>query len=410
MINGQPNEKLNIRLKIVVLAFFLFLTCFFFPNVISKRLSVEVEAQTSSKNKRKPEVKTTPTPQVPDYSNFSHNTHLTLKLACDACHKVPTANWDKVRPKDSAFQDVTDFPKHESCVGCHRQQFFFGKPPTICANCHINPSPNDSSRHPFPNPREIFDLSPKGKTSESEFQVHFSHEIHVELVSRNENPFEGIQNGVSFIKAGLRRGKEDSCKVCHQTYQPQGKSDVEFVITPPKDLGEGFWLKKGTFKTAPIGHTNCFSCHSTDTGIAPAPTDCATCHKIKPRSPIADFDKQLAEKIGVTDKITLQEWKRRDSSGKFQHEFFGHVDLECATCHNATKIDTLDVKTKKVAVTSCAPCHITPTTDDGGALNYEVDSKKKDAKFECVKCHITFGKSEIPTSHIKAISDLGKGN
>src|SRR4051812_7754477 len=68
--------------------------------------------------------KTPPKPKI-DYANFSHTTHaVTQKLACDSCHKVPSKNWNVVRKGDAAFQDVTDFPEHSSCLGCHRAQFF----------------------------------------------------------------------------------------------------------------------------------------------------------------------------------------------------------------------------------------------------------------------------------------------
>jgi hypothetical protein len=66
-------------------------------------------------------------------------------------------------------------------------------------------------------------------------------------------------------------------------------------------------------------------------------------------------------------------------------------------------MNTLKSSTKKVSISSCSICHTTATSDDGGILNYEVDSRKKDAKFQCVKCHIAFGKLAIPVSHIKAI-------
>lgn len=401
MTKEKQNKIIYIRLAVVSAFFFIAFISFF-----NSRLSSTIYSQSKPKptpKSVKPIAKATP--QNSKYSDFQHKTHIDLKLACDSCHKVPTSNWDKVRDKDKAFPDVTDYPKHESCINCHRQQFFSGKPPAICANCHTNPSPNDSSRHPFPNPREIFDASPKGKTATSEFAIHFSHEKHIEIVSQNENPFEMNRNGVAFINASAKRGSEDSCKVCHQTYQPQGKSDVEYFTTPPKDLGDGFWLKKGTFKTSSLGHTTCFTCHSADTGITPLPTDCATCHQPKPTMPIADFDKQLAEKMSINDKIMLEGWRKRDSSGKFQHEFAAHVDMDCSTCHTVTKMDTLDFKTKKVGVSSCAPCHITATSDDGGILNMEIDSRKKDAKFECIKCHISFGKLPVPDSHTKAIAD-----
>ena len=64
------------------------------------------------------------------------------------------------------------------------------------------------------------------------------------------------------------------------------------------------------------------------------------------------------------------------------------------------------MKTLAVPVRSCGGaegCHITATTDDGGALNYEIDQKKKDAAFVCTKCHISFGREAAPETHLQAI-------
>jgi hypothetical protein len=41
--------------------------------------------------------------------------------------------------------------------------------------------------------------------------------------------------------------------------------------------------------------------------------------------------------------------------------------------------------------------------DEGGALNFEIDSRKKDPNFVCAKCHITFGKDSLPENHPPAI-------
>jgi hypothetical protein len=49
-------------------------------------------------------------------------------------------------------------------------------------------------------------------------------------------------------------------------------------------------------------------------------------------------------------------------------------------------------------------CHATPTTDDGGALNFEMDKRAGDAKFQCTKCHIVFGKLPVPKTHIDALA------
>jgi hypothetical protein len=197
---------------------------------------------------------------------------------------------------------------------------------------------------------------------------------------------------------------EESCLVCHKTYQPQGDGKDEYVSPLPAKWGDKFWLKKGTFKTVPNGHTTCFTCHSADSGITPAPSDCATCHKLK--TPIAktDFDPSVAGAMKVSDKITLDAWRLRDSSATFRHEWFSHAELSCSACHDVSKIVTTDQSTKKVSVLACAACHATATTDDGGALNFEIDSRKSNPKFECSKCHLSYGKLPMPDSHLKAVA------
>jgi hypothetical protein len=69
-------------------------------------------------------------------------------------------------------------------------------------------------------------------------------------------------------------------------------------------------------------------------------------------------------------------------------------------------MNTVNVKTLAVPVRSCGGaegCHITATTDDGGALNYEIDQKKTNPGFVCTKCHISFGREAVPENHIQAI-------
>jgi hypothetical protein len=59
-----------------------------------------------------------------------------------------------------------------------------------------------------------------------------------------------------------------------------------------------------------------------------------------------------------------------------------------------------------VPIKSCGGadgCHITQTVDDGGALNFEIDSKRKNPNFVCTKCHVVFGKEAIPASHPQAL-------
>ncbi len=410
MTNQYGKWLLRIRFAIIfafggILLFSLLESPFYEAQSQSrKRTSVTPKA-------KKAVEKPTPTPDPDErFAHFKHELHIDMGLECSQCHKVPTSNWDKVRDKDKAFPDVTDFPKHDSCLECHRDQFFSGKPPTICRNCHVNPSPDDSTRFAFPNPREIYDQTPKGKTSQSEFAVAFPHDKHIEIVSQNRRFPNRPLRGALFVSVRLEDAGAESCKVCHQTYKPQGEDAEEYFSKPPKDLGDGFWLKKGAFKVSPIGHTICFGCHSADTGIAPAPTDCGTCHKIKQPPLPADFDAALAGKIGVEDKIMLLAWRNRDSSGTFRHEWFSHAELSCTQCHNVLTMKTNEPATKKVPILSCggdgSGCHVTPTADDGGILNYEIDQRTKSASFMCVKCHITFGKLPVPQSHTDAIKEI----
>jgi hypothetical protein len=343
-----------------------------------------------------------PVPNKVKYTEFAHN-QKAHQMECGKCHKFPAENWKNVRTGDAAFPDITDYPTHQSCLNCHKQQFFKGTPPKICSICHTNPSPRDSSRHLFPNPRDIFDKSKKGKTAESDFVVGFPHDKHIEIVSAHDRRPTAFINA-SFARMNRSMAGEESCSVCHQTMAPQGKSDDEFLTKPPGNIGDAFLLKKGTFKTSPIGHTTCFTCHSADTGILPAPETCSACHHRKPPRPVSDFDAKLAAAMITDDKVMKDAWSIRHSAGAFRHEFFAHVELSCSTCHNVLTMNTADPLTIKVSIASCATCHVTPTSDDGGALNYEMDQRKANAAFQCVKCHITFGKLAVPKSHADAVA------
>ena len=348
-----------------------------------------------------------------DYARFSHTTHVvTQKLTCNLCHQVPSKNWKAVRQGEAAFPDVSDFPEHSACLDCHRQQFFARErpAPVICSNCHIANSPRDTSRWLFPSLGDLTDASLKRRAFVSEFGVGFPHDKHIDVVGSND-----LRRAPgTFVTVSLQDkptgAAPKSCSVCHTTYQPQGNSSEEYVTKPPKTLGDGFWLKKGTFKTIPNSHTVCFTCHNADSGIAPDSKDCHVCHQLRTAEPgeKADFDPKLAADMGLTDGFILARWPRRISAGAFRHEGGEHPDLNCLGCHNAASsaFNTLDAKTLKVPVKSCGGaegCHITATSDDGGALNFELDQKKKDPAFVCTKCHVAFGKESVPENHPQAI-------
>ena len=370
-------------------------------------LSFALQTDTHAQSRRRPATRTSQ-PRT-NYSEFSHVTHVTKqKLACDSCHKFPTANWKEVRKGDAAFPDVAEFPEHAACLNCHRQQFFARETPAprICSNCHVAVTPRDTARFLFPSLGDVAGASKAQREFVSEFAVNFPHETHLEVVSRN-SPL----NGPAFVAVSWRQQQKQppaNCAVCHQTYQPQGKSSEEYVSKPPKDLGDAFWLKKGTFMTGPNSHTGCFTCHNADSGIAPASSDCQVCHKFPSATgrSKSDFDTDLAAKLGISDRIVLSAWRERISAGAFRHEGGSHPDLPCADCHSPARMNTVDVQTLKVPVRSCGSaegCHVTATLDDGGILNYEIDQKTKNPSFVCTKCHITFGKQSTPASHVSAL-------
>jgi hypothetical protein len=202
-----------------------------------------------------------------------------------------------------------------------------------------------------------------------------------------------------------------NCVICHQTYQPQGDSSEEYVTKPPKGIGDAFWLKKGSFKTIPVSHAPCASCHNTDAGIEPAPSKCDACHKLLPAQTIAaDFDPKLTAKMGILDRTILARWRRRESSGTFPHGGGMHPTLNCTSCHNVPSMNTVEAKTLQVSVKSCGGaegCHITASLDEGGALNFEIDQRKTKADFQCTKCHLVFGSKPIPANHVQAITKTG---
>ena len=181
----------------------------------------------ASSQRRKPVVANKPSV---DYSRFSHQTEQ-HQTACASCHMFPSKNWQTVRKGDEAFADVTEYPEHRACLSCHRQQFFARERPVppICSNCHVNATPTDTARHPFPSLGEAFLSTPKGRDFVSDFRVLFPHDKHADA----------------------------DCADCHKTRQPPGK-----------------------FQARPLTHDACFTCHNQESELAPLPPSCDACHKL----------------------------------------------------------------------------------------------------------------------------------
>ena len=99
--------------------------------------------------------------------------------------------------------------------------------------------------------------------------------------------------------------------------------------------------KPAYFKTMPLGHQTCFTCHFT--GIKPVSSDSAGCHTLtKPYQDNEDASTAIRSKFDHTQK---------DHAGK-----------DCMACHVriAQNADAKAMKDPDVPILSCAPCHGNP--------------------------------------------------
>jgi len=407
-----PSKRHAIKVGAVLVSA---LVLFFIPTLVRSVdvFSVPQGSRQDSQHRRGKKKRSVAKKSPGRYANFSHTTHVTTqKLACSSCHKFPTENWKQVRKGDATFPDVAEFPQHSACLDCHRKQFFARErpAPSICANCHVNVTPRDTARYLFPSLGDVTEPTAARKNFVTEFAVNFPHEKHLEVISAANRSLGPMQLAQLVAVSWKEQEKPApvNCPVCHQTHDPQGSSSEEYGTKPPKNLGDAFWMKKGTFKTIPTSHTGCFTCHNAEAGIAPLSDDCQACHKlIAPvTDPKIDFDESLISAMGINDHVVVNAWSRRESSGAFRHEGGAHPDLACTNCHQPARMNTVDPQTLRVSVRSCGGaegCHITATSDDGGILNYEIDQKKSNGTFVCTKCHLTYGKQTIPLDHAQAI-------
>ena len=313
------------------------------------------------------------------YSAFLHSSEIHKSLACNACHKLPTA-WTAKRD----FPDAADYPDHDACVRCHRQQFFtrqafVGTGPSICTVCHVRAAPREDARFAFGKPNNA-NQAAKSK-DERQFTIEFPHDKHQNVIASLRRGAEEEDN-VRLIRASFfgpaapddQNPDYNNCSICHVT---------NHKVTAA--LADSFLPPAGTFKTMPHAHDACFDCHWKSQ--KPASGDCAGCHK-------------LAATFAAMD------WPQRKSA-KFSHEGGkeNHVQ-ECTTCHiNITRASTLQGLTPDVPVTACATCHKDnkkTTYPKITTIEEELAQFKKTSN--CTYCHTSdVGKKKPPASHEAAV-------
>ncbi|MGH9970802.1 MAG: hypothetical protein ACREBG_23840, partial [Pyrinomonadaceae bacterium] len=276
-----------------------------------------VVGQRRTRNVQRP--KATATPQI-DYSKFSHATNK-HQAPCNTCHKVPSKEWQKTRD----FLDITDYPDHDACVGCHRRQFFKGAAPVICTICHVKASPREDARFAFRNPKDA-----------RQFNIEFPHDKHQDVIALMRRSAELAPKPL-FVRASFNpssQGASDkassynNCSICH-------KSGTRDPLPAPGGWIDGFVPDAATFKSVPMNHGSCFNCHWKSQ--PPVRDSCEGCHKLTQPYSARSFPVRI--------------------SMKFRHAREQHV-AECTTCHiNITKASSLRGLKPDVPITSCTECH-----------------------------------------------------
>ncbi len=325
------------------------------------------------------------------YSHFLHSSEKHKSLECSTCHRIPTV-WTAKRE----FPDVADFPDHDACVRCHRQQFFTGQTfiatgPAICTVCHLRAAPREDARFSFGKPNNSMQQS-KAK-DERQFAIEFPHDKHQNVIAllrpaRDSSARVSASAGeVRFLRASFRqlevagdkpKADYNNCSICHLT-------NMNPVKPPIAGWPDSFMPPAGTFKTRPNAHDACFDCHWKNQ--KPASNDCAGCHR--PSQTFAPED--LPKRISV----------------KFSHEGGkGEHVMECTTCHiNITKASTLRGLTPDVPITICATCHKDnkkTTYPKITTIEEEFEQRKKTNT--CTYCHTSeVGKRKPPLSHDAAV-------
>ncbi len=394
-----------VRHRLVALAILVLLIAllFFYPHASSNAAAPQRQ-RTQQRRRRPPQPQPGQTGRTGrNYARFRHESHRppVAKLDCNDCHAIPSAAApDRVTAATKPSAD--GYPYHDSCVQCHRQQFFVGAAPSICTVCHTRSTPRLTARDMRPFPRQT------DQTVAREFPGYFPHSLHQGALARRGER-ERIGDW-AFVRASFVQQQQapDNCAACHLTDE---RAPVAIKVGGTEAT---FKPEARTFKTVPMGHASCFNCHWQ--AQKPLKDDCAGCHlsrtEYAKRKRAGSADAPLP---GVTSANATQwfktwpdEWPKRLSI-KFRHQTTNH-DVGCTTCHiNITQMETLNIPKADVPIATCAPCHISasPVLRREGGANVTIFSEMSDEAKDtdnkantCIGCHTTLiGRERPPCSH-----------
>jgi hypothetical protein len=384
---------------------------FYYPGTSSTAVEPQQQRRRQPQSRRRAPA---PNAQAPargaarNYSRFKHEDHRppVAKLDCADCHTIPSPSAPDTIAA-ATKPSVEGFPYHDSCVRCHRQQFFRGASPAICTVCHTRSSPRLTARdlHPFPKQSE--------QAIAREFPGYFPHSLHQSVIARDAKPARDRVEW-RFARASFKTFEEiparvvDNCATCHLTDE---RAPIAIAVGGTEATFKP--EAKGTFKTVPTGHASCFNCHWQSQ--KPLKDDCAGCHlsqgeytkKKRAAAAEAALPGVLSPRAVEWFKTWPNSWPKR-LSVKFRHDTPNH-DIGCTACHiNITQMETLNIPKADVPIATCAPCHISTSPvlrKEGGNLTIfsemTEEAKDKDNKTNtCIGCHTTLiGRERPPCSH-----------
>lgn len=356
-----------------------------------------------------------------DYSRFSHSTAAHAKVDCALCHHIPSFK----QP------DIADFPDHPACVGCHRQQFFRGARPAICADCHAQVSPRTSARFAFPKPG-----------APPEFADVFPHANHIKTTSLIQ--FKKVIGEKSNIQATCLYCHQPSRATTIQTTSVQAKAEANAPTSRQPDLqAANFAAPAGTYMTTPTSHTSCFQCHW-QKGVAdreqePFATQCASCHRntataapvptrVSGANDVASVRRDALAVVATSRVVQSSFLTGRTEmpprvAQKFIHEIDAHkkrvndegkeIAITCLQCHaaarSATTLEGLRQKTSNAGLLTCSSsaCHtaVSGTAQLTLSVYRELRERAKDVRFACVLCHTPPQSlaADVPCTHYAAV-------
>jgi hypothetical protein len=302
---------------------------------------------------------------------FFHDKHTEALLKeqknCETCHavednKLSLAYMRKKTTRPAEMKDIY----HSSCIGCHNEMFAAGKKTGpldgFCRSCHnaeppITAARLDAGMDKVLHFRHVDSKAISSKTADKDNCSSCHHE------------YDKQAKKISYAK-----GKEESCRYCHQD--------------KPKD---------GVMSREQASHQQCVLCHldlankgAKETG----PYLCAGCHSAEGQARVDKKDREVMAKLkdkaiprlgrGQPDAVLLTpDPKLGDPKvGKpvvmnpvaFDHKAHEKSSDSCRTCHHAS----LD---------KCEKCHTLTGAKEGNFVTFEQSMHLKSSRHSCVGCH-----------------------